>query len=373
MKIGIDARFYGTVGKGLGRYSQKLIENLEKIDSENQYFIFLRKENWNDYEPSRNNFTKVLANIPWYGIREQILFPRLLKKYNLSFVHFPHFNVPLLWRGKFIVTIHDLILMHFPTKRATTLSPLLYSFKKLAYKIVISRAVRRSEKIIAVSEHTKRDLIEIFRIPASKIIVTYEAVDLAQQAPRQSARHVLARYDIIKPYILYVGNAYPHKNLERMLLAFKQILKRHPHLRLVLVGRQDYFYKRLKIFSENNFVNNVVFTDFVADDDLGIIYREALLYFFPSLYEGFGLPPLEAMSRNVPVASSNSTCLPEVLGNAAFYFEPKAISEMAETMEKLILDSELRRNLIKAGANQIKKYSWLNMAFITKKIYEKIK
>ena len=135
MRIGIDARFFGSIGKGLGRYTQKLIENLGKIsaqggpasgwDKENQYFIFLRKENWEEYQPSGKNFTKVLANIPWYGIREQLQLPGTLKKHNLDLVHFPHFNVPIFWKGKFVVTIHDLILFHYPTRRASTLSPLL--------------------------------------------------------------------------------------------------------------------------------------------------------------------------------------------------------------------------------------------------------
>src|SRR4030042_5629936 len=121
MRIGIDARFFGSIGKGLGRYTQKLIENLEKIYEHNHYFIFLRRGNWNEYRPRKKNFTKVLADVPWYSLREQIEMPRIIRKCGLDLVHFPHFNVPVGYRGKFVVTIHDLILLRYPTKKASAL------------------------------------------------------------------------------------------------------------------------------------------------------------------------------------------------------------------------------------------------------------
>lgn len=382
MRIGIDARFFGSIGKGLGRYTQKLIGNLEKIsvqggpvfgwDKNNQYFIFLRKENWEEYQPKNKNFQKILADIPWYGIREQWQFPQILKKYNLDLVHFPHFNVPISWKGKFIVTIHDLILFHYPTRRASTLSPLFYFLKKTAYKKVIRNAVQKAWKIIAVSKHTKEDIVEHFRVPEEKIFVTYEAVDIASTPAKDTAGNILKKYGIIKPYILYVGNAYPHKNLERLVLVFREIVRKHPHLHLVLVGKEDYFYKRLKKFVRNNWVKQTIFADFVPDEDLGSVYREALLYVFPSLYEGFGLPPLEAMARNLPVVSSNTSCLPEVLGEAAYYFNPNALGEMAEAIEKAATDNELREKLIAAGQKQIKKYSWEKMARETLEIYRNV-
>ena len=386
MKIGIDARFFGSIGKGLGRYTQKLIENLEKVSAkgarlpdgqgpafgwDNQYYIFLRKENFHEYKPGKANFLKVMADIPWYGIREQLQLPKILKKYNLDLVHFPHFNVPIFWKGKFIVTIHDLILFHYPTRRASALSPFLYFFKKSVYKKVIKRAIQRSQKIIAVSKHTKRDIIEHFHIPEEKIVVTYEATDVSGISPKDTAGNILKKYGIIKPYILYVGNAYPHKNLERLVLVFRELAKKHSHLHLVLVGKEDYFYKRLKKFVKDNWVKQIIFADFVPDDDFGIIYREALLYVFPSLYEGFGLPPLEAMARNLPVASSSASCMPEVLEDAAYYFDPNALGEMAEAIEKVATDNELRKKLIAAGQKQVKKYSWEKMARETLEIYKK--
>jgi glycosyltransferase involved in cell wall biosynthesis len=371
MRIGIDARFFGTIGKGLGRYTQKLIENLENIDSENQYFVFLRKENWDEYKPKNKNFTKVPADIPWYGLREQLQFPGILKKHKLDLVHFPHFNVPVLYKGKFVVTIHDLILLRYPTKKASTLSPLFYLFKKRAYDFVIRQAVKKAEKIIAVSKHTKVDIEKYFRVPDEKISVTYEAVDIAQKMSAEPGEKILEKYGIMKPYLLYVGNAYPHKNLERLVLVFREIAKKHPHLHLALVGKEDYFYKRLKKFASENFAKNVVFAGFVPDKHLGIVYREALLYVFPSLCEGFGLPPLEAMAKGIPVASSNASCLPEILGEAVVYFDPKGMAEMAATIESAISDSDLRKNLITRGKERLKKYSWEKMGRETLDIYEK--
>lgn len=370
MRIGIDARFFGSIGKGLGRYTQKLVENLEKIDHQNQYFVFLRRENWNEYHPQSKNFTKVLADIPWYSLQEQIKMPKVINKCGVDVMHFPHFNIPISYKGKFVVTIHDLILFRYPTRRASTLSAPAYFLKKKAYHQVINAAVKNSAKIIAVSEHTKRDILKNFVIDPSKIAVTYEGVEIIEKALPLKSETILKKYGIIKPYILYVGNAYPHKNLERLVLAFKEVSKTHSGLSLVLAGNEDYFYKRLKKFVADNNVSGVVFSGHIDEYHLPTIYREAKLYVFPSLYEGFGLPPLEAMAKNVPVASSNASCLPEILGKAAYYFDPRGISETKEAIEKVLTDNILRKELIEAGKIQIQKYSWEKMAMETLEIYK---
>ena len=372
MRIGIDARFFGSIGKGLGRYTQKLIENLESIDRENHYFIFLRRENWDKYQPRSQNFTKVLADVPWYTLREQVQMPKIFERCGLDLVHFPHFNVPVAYKGKFVVTIHDLILFRYPTRRASTLSAPAYFLKKKAYHKVINRAVRNSEKIIVVSEHTKKDVLENFKINPNKVVVTYEGVDMTEKLLVESPETVLQKYGIIRPYILYVGNAYPHKNLDRLVLAFKEVVKKHSGLNLVLAGNEDYFYKQLNKFVTANSISNVIFPGHIDEDHLPTVYREAKLYIFPSLYEGFGLPPLEAMAKNVPVASSNASCLPEILGNAAFFFDPRGISETAEAIEKVLTDNVLRKYLTEAGKKQIQKYSWKKMARETLEIYRNI-
>ena len=177
-KIGIDARFFGTIGKGLGRYTQKLIEELEKTDKDNLYFIFIRKENFDEYIPQNPNFTKVLADISWYSLEEQIKMTILLNRYNLDLVHFPHFNVPLFYRKDYVVTIHDLILIEYPTRKASKLNSFMYYFKNLVYKIVIRNAIFTSKKVITISKYTEKSILKNFNIKKSKINMIYEGVDL---------------------------------------------------------------------------------------------------------------------------------------------------------------------------------------------------
>ncbi|MDP1619740.1 MAG: glycosyltransferase, partial [bacterium] len=221
MKIGIDARFFGIRQKGLGRYTQKLVENLEKIDQTNEYLIFLQKENFEEYQPKNPNFKKVLADYRWYTFREQLFFPLMVRRYKIDLMHFPHFNVPLLYSKRFIVTIHDLTLVHFPTVKNSTLHPVFYWVKFFAYLIVIRSAITRAESIIAISQFTKDDVVKKYG-PAvgEKITVTYEACEDFCMFSRRNGQEILQKYGIMKPYLVYVGNAYPHKNLDRLVLAF---------------------------------------------------------------------------------------------------------------------------------------------------------
>ncbi len=372
MRIGIDARFYGPVGKGLGRYTQKLIENLEKMDNTNRYFIFLRRENFDDYQPKNKNFHKILADYRWYTFAEQIKFPWVLIRYRLDLVHFPHFNVPILYFRKFIVTIHDLILINFPTVRSTTLSPLLYWMKFLVYKIVIRFAIYRSDKIIAVSKFTKSDILKNYpRVPDKKITVTYEACDdYCLFNPRQE-KEILSRYGIIKPYLLYVGNAYPHKNPERLVLAFEKLKAGYPDLKLVFVGAKDYFYLRLENLVQERKTKNIIFSGFVPDYDLDAVFRGSVCYVRPSLYEGFELPPLEAMTRGIPVICSDHPCAREILGDSSLYFKREDVNDLTRVMKDILKNQELRETLIARGYAQVKKYSWKEMAKQTLNLYER--
>ncbi|MDD5342389.1 MAG: glycosyltransferase family 1 protein [Patescibacteria group bacterium] len=373
MHIGIDARFFGPEGKGLGRYTEKLVKNLEIIDSLNQYTIFLREENWDYYQPKNPRFRKIKAPFRWYSLKEQVSFPRLIKAQKLDLMHFPHFNVPLFYYQPFIVTIHDLIITHFPTTRATTLGPARYLLKRLGYQWVISSAVKRSRKVITVSEYTKRELVSYFRLNPDKVAVTYEAAEPFSATPTP-AQDVLAKYKINEPYILYVGNAYPHKNLELLLEAFAELKERFPELKLVLVGRLDYFYGRLKNKSElMGFASRVVFPGYIPDEDLPGLYQKAMLYVFPSLAEGFGLPPLEAMQYGLPVVASSASCLPEVLGRGAAYFDPKSKHAIVKVLSDLINDSPARDNLRQLGYRQVKTYRWPKMAEQTLALYEQQK
>lgn len=390
MKIGIDARFYGPIGKGLGRYTQEVVDNIVKIsgadDSANfEYVIFLGSENYDEFICDLNNVKKVRLDIGWYGLKEQILFPYYIWKEHLDLIHFPHFNVPIFTPVKFIVTVHDLILTHFPTVRATTLSPLKYKLKSIAYHLVILNAVFRARKIITVSNFTKDDLIKQFKIKEDKIVVTYEGVANLSKGrdslfvAKLDNQETLEQYHIPQNYLLYVGNAYPHKNLNFLLNIFSLLRKERADLSLVLVGKSDYFYselkneaRRLNLWQPNNLNNPVIFPGYVPDAQLEILFNEARLYIFPSLYEGFGLPPLEAMARSCPVLCSNRSSLPEVLGDAALYFNPEDENDVLEKIDLILNNENVRKELIAKGINQAKKYIWWECANETLTVYKKV-
>ncbi len=380
MTIGIDARFFGPRGKGLGRYTQKLIEGLQNLDSQNDYVIFLRRENFEEFQPKNSHFRKVLADYCWYSAAEQILLPFKIYQQKVDFMHFPHFNVPIFYFGPYVVTIHDLILQHFSTRRASTLGPLKYWFKNLAYKIVIRSALKRARKIITVSQYVKKDIIKCFGVKPEKIIVTYEGAPPKATISCQPPTISFKQYGIEGPYLLYVGNAYPHKNLERLIEAFEILIKNYKQdLQLVTVGEEDYFYRRLQKQANTSILYSmevfawIIFAGFVADEKLSEFYRGAAAYVFPSLCEGFGLPALEAMSQGVPVVVSNATSLPEILGEAAIYFNPLDPADIAKKLNQVLSDGNLRQNLIAKGFEQIKNYSWLKMGEETLKIYSGIK
>ncbi len=379
MRIGIDARFYGSSGKGLGRYTERLIEALEREDHENEYVVFLRQENFDEYRPISGRFTKVRADYAWYGFAEQFLFPWQLWRTGLDLMHFPHFNVPILYPGRFVVTIHDLILLRYPTVRNTTHVALRYWCKFLVYRMVIRIACLRAGTVIAVSRFTESDLLREFPFLAGKLRVTLEGVNqtcffvdagtsyalldrlgLLSSSSRHP-RPALCR-DIIRPYFLYVGNAYPHKNLERLA----DMAGYFPEYRFVLVGREDYFYDRLK---RNVSSGNLRFTGFLSDEEISVLYRYGTAYVFPSLYEGFGLPPLEAMSYGLPVLSSDRGSLPEVLGDAALYFDPEKPAQLVSCLRTVAVKPSLRASLREKGYRRIRLFRWSDMAKRTIAIY----
>ena len=394
MIIGIDARFFGPRAKGLGRYTQKLVENLEKIDLENQYVIFLRPENFNDFIPQNPNFRKVLAPWKWYSFKEQLFFPFAIRRAKVDLMHFPHFNAPLFYFGEFVVTIHDLILRYFPPRRNGFWNGIIYWFKNLAYEMVIFRALARAKKVIAVSQYVKKDILEHFKIKEEKIEVVLEGAPEESLKPalseaeglkvypeqsrrRESEKLIKDKFKIAKPYLFYVGNAYPHKNLENLIRAFEILVKEYGlNLQLVLAGEEDYFWRRLKKQSNTSILRSmevlerIVFTGFLTEEELEEFYRQTTLYVFPSFCEGFGLPPLEAMARGAPVVSSDSTALPEILGEAAVYFDPGNPKDMAEKIHQVLSNDDLRKKLVEKGFERIKKYSWEKMAREIKEIYD---
>ncbi len=368
MRIGFDARMLGPKQGGLGRYVEQLVLNLEKLNPDADFVIFLRRENWSDYTPKSPRFTKILADIPWYGLREQFQFRKIISQNNIDLMHFPHWNVPFFYNRPFVVTIHDLLLLHFPTRRASRLGPVLYFVKNFFFRLILRHAAKNAKHIITVSNFSKKDLSKTLRVPEEKITVTYPAPCPPSLAVNLSAGH---NFKITRPYALYVGVAYPHKNLDRLLTAWQIFCdKTGNQYQLVLVGKKNYFYDRLlKKFGELFAMGLVVFTDFINDETLNSLYRSASIFVFPSLYEGFGIPPLEAMAYGVPVIASSATCMPEVLEGAALYFNPLQIEEMVEALISGFDDKKLRAELSMLGKKIAAKYSWYSCAKKTSEVY----
>ncbi len=372
--IGIDARLYGPSAKGLGRYVEEIVKGVTENDSDNKYVIFLSQENFDLFQTNNPKVKKVLAKSRWYTIIEQISMPYLIWREKIDLMHIPHFNVPILCTAKFVVTIHDLILTKFPSQRASTLSPFVYKIKYYFYNLIIKLALKRSEKIITVSEYTKNDIASQFKIDKEKIVVTYEGVSekfVVSDDLDLNCNEVLSNYNITKPFIMYVGNAYPHKNLEGLINEFAKIKNDYNDLSLVLVGGEDYFYKRLKKYVKEKNILNIIFTGFVRDGDLSVLYKSAKAYVFPSKFEGFGLPPLEAMAHSCLVLSSDKTCMPEILGEAAIYFDPDKSGWLANSLSQLE-DKERVKELIEKGLEQAEKYSWKKCIESTLLVYKNL-
>lgn len=377
MRIGLDARFLGPESKGLGRHSYKLIRELETIDTENEYIVFLRKFNYDQFIPRNANFHRALADIPWYSVEEQIRFPRILNTYNLDVMHFLHFNVPILYKRPFVVTIHDLILLDYPTRKNSTRSALTYRLKHEGYKRVIRHAVTRSEHIITTSQFTKDTIHFHFPVPKQKMTPIYGGVDtqsfgISEQST-QGGDPTIDFSLVPYRYVLYVGNAYPHKNLEGLLRVFARLIRNtaYQHWKLVLVGKEDYFYRRIQaLIQDLGISDSVVLTGFVSDTALTELYRQAGLFVFPSLYEGFGFPPLEALSAGTPALVSNYTSLPEVCGDVVEYFDPQNTEVWLQKL-MYVLDNldDIRQTQQRASPDLLNQYSWRTMAQQTLNVY----
>ncbi len=372
MRIGIDARFYGprVGGGGIGRYVAELITHLQLLDQENEYVLFLKKDNFHECVITNPRFTKRMVDVHWYGLKEQRVMPRVIKRARVDFMHFPHWNVPVLSRVPFLVTIHDLILLEdAKSARTTTRGPLVHGFKYAGFRTVLENAIHRSRHILSVSEFTKGSILKHFGIAQGKISVIPNGVTALKQTRNVSLTHL----GVYEPYFLYVGSAYPHKNLEMLMHAFATFHETNSGVQLVIAGRRDVFSRRLEKEARDLGlpVGAVRFIDFPSDGELAKLYAHANLFIFPSRIEGFGIPPLEAMSVGTPVAAARSASLPEVLGDAASYFDPDDIEILAEIMHTSIHWPDRLQAQCEAGLERAQGFSWLNMAIQTLEIYER--
>jgi len=369
LKIGIDARFFSTSAAGLGRYNHELLRHLFALDKESEYYVLLRASEYKDFPFKQSNVHPVLADVAPYSWAEQTKLAGLINKLDLDLVHFTNFNTPLRGlRVPSVVTIHDLTLAFFAGRKKK--NPL----HKLAYHLNIKTSARRAARIIAISEHTKRDLVRHFNIDPKKTSVIYEGVtdDFKPTHSGASQNLVIKKYGVTVPFVMYVGQWRHHKNLIRLLEAFK-IFKEKNSLshKLVFVGKIDPAFPEIPAkIKELGLMDEVVLTDYVKDEDLPLFYAAADLFVFPSLYEGFGLPPLEAMASGTPVLAARASVLPEVLGRAAEFFNPLDEKDLAERMAGILKNANKQKNLSAAGLKHVKKFDWHKTAKETLAVYE---
>lgn len=369
MKICIDARMHQE--SGIGRYIRNLLNNLQKIDKKNHYIVLSTKENFQNIVLGKN-FEKTLVDFGWYSVAEQMKMPRLLKKINPDLVHFPHFNVPVFYDGKFVVTIHDLIHQHYQMRRSTTRDPVTYKIKQIGYRYVFRSAAQKSCKILVPSEYVKGLLIKEWNIAGEKIVVTYEACDdkifsTVNNMNKNQADEILKGFNIHSPFIFYVGNAHPHKNVEGLIKSFNILRKNYQYLQLVLSGKDHYFWQMIK---KENQIKNIIFTGEITDEELVVLFKNARCFVMPSFEEGFGLPLLEAMASGCPVVCSDIRVFREVGGEAVLTFNPKNQVDMGGKIDRVITDNELRKDLIDKGYKNYKKFSWHNLTRQTLEVYE---
>jgi glycosyltransferase involved in cell wall biosynthesis len=370
MRIGIDARFLGPKGTGIGRYSQELVLELEKIDRKNEYVVFLKKDNFDLYQPSAPNFRKVLADVDWYTLKEQLTMPYVIKKEKIDLMHFLHFNVPIFYNKRFIVTIHDIIKSEFRGKEATTKNRFLYWIKYIGYEIVLFFAIKKALKVVVPSFAVKNKLKKKFKRIEGKIEVAWEGFsqDFKNKNTKEENLDVLKRLKIFKPYVLYVGNSYPYKNLDILIEAAKKI----PNLRLVNPCARSIFYDKLeKRIQKEGLSDKVILTGFVSDEELKSLYQEAAVYVSPSFSEGFGIPILEAMAVGTPVVASNIESVREVGRDAVLYFNPRSADDLQKKIEKVLKDEIFKKEIIEKGKRNIERFGWDKMALKIKTIYER--
>ncbi len=367
MRIAIDARKLRDYG--IGTYVRNLLRHLSRIDTTTEYVLLCRPADCEIVEELGDNFRAVAEPSPAYSVREQFTIPLDLRRERVDLFHAPHYVLPPLTPCPSIVTIHDCIHLRFPQYLPNRLG---YAYARASLWI----AAHRSARILTVSEASKRDILRYFRVPERKIAVIYNAIDerFDQIPTPQEIERVRERYQLNDPYVLYAGNIKPHKNLERLIEAF-HALRRHgfDQVKLLIIGDEISKYATLRrAVHRYKLHKHVRFFGFVPDQTLAILYRLAKVFVFPSLYEGFGLPPLEAMASGTPVITSNVSSLPEVVGDAALLIDPYEPDALADAMARVLTDTALQEDLRRKGYARVREFSWERSVRRVREIYEEV-
>lgn len=359
-RIIIDARESGT---STGRYVDKLIEYLHKLEPEYEIMVLTKTPRIEFMKTIAPGFKVIESNYKEFTFAEQISLLKQINGLKADLVHFSMTQQPVLYHGKAVTTIHDLTTTRFnnPSKNW-----LVFKIKQQVYKWVIRQVAKKSEAIITPSDWVKYDVVQFAHVLPSKISVTYEAADVITETPMAVDKLLNDKF------LLYVGKPQPHKNLKRLVRAYSNVQLTRPQLKLVLVGKLDASYQLLKNYVRRREISGVVFTDFVSEGQLRWLYENAQAYVFPSLSEGFGLPGLEALVHGLPLVSSRATCLPEIYKDAAIYFNPYDTEDMAQKIKLVLEDKELTSKLRQKGFKVASLYSWEQTAEKTLAMYNEI-
>jgi glycosyltransferase involved in cell wall biosynthesis len=372
MRVAIDIRRAGDYG--LGTYIRNIVNQLARIDDNSRYLLIGEKRHLAEFDSLPNNFELLeYAHQPG-TFSTHLHLPWLLRKRRVDILHMPWFYAPAIVPSRLLITVHDLSDVLAPPVGA---SPPVQTGRLFFAR----RALNRADHIFAVSHASKRDLARFFHIPESKISVVYDAVDerfLTEPLPADADR-ILERHAVNSPYVLYAGNIRPQKNLPRLIEAFavaKAELRGNPEfdqLKLLVIGESLNRHADLRRAVVRARVReDVRFLGFVPRPVLRVFYSRALAFLFPSLYEGFGLPPLEAMAHGTPVLTSNVSSLPEVFQEAALLVNPENVFDIARGIRQILTENALRQTLRRRGYERARMYSWENAARLVHAAYHSV-
>lgn len=359
-RIVIDARLIGT---STGVYIENLLNHLQNIDTTNEYVVLEPKEG--SWKPKATNFRTITAPIRIYTFAEQFRLALILFSLKPDLVHFCMPQQPLLYiKGKRVTTVHDTTLVRYDN---IDMNPLIYKTRKFIFSRLLKNVARRSQAIVIPTQYVKNDLLaytsEQYR---DKFFVTPEAGEPLAPAP-EPIKVLLG-----KKFFFFVGNAFPYKNIPRIIDAYAQLKKKYPDMHLALAGKKDFFYEEIEKYVQEQNIPDVHILGFVSEGEKRWMFQNAQCYVVASLSEGFHIPGLEAMYEGCAVVSSNATCLPEVYKDAAYYFDPLSVDDMVVKIDTVLGDDTLRQDLIAKGYSQVKKYSWRRMAEQTLAVYNKV-
>jgi glycosyltransferase involved in cell wall biosynthesis len=376
MKIGIDVRFALKSRRGIGNYILQLVKHLAAIDSDNFYILYSDCDDELEVLPKQNNIALSVLKPKFYPAWEQFCLPLAASKDKLDILHCPANTAPIALNSSLVMTIHDVMYLKSYREVPKPIS-LYHKLTRLYYRAVVPLAARHASNVITVSEFSKMDIATHFPLyPKSSIVPTYQSIDERFKVldTDNAKRTVSNEFDIQNSYFLALGALDPRKNTELVIQVFAE-LKQHNCIEgsLVITGVSSSHHKYFQdIAVKLGIGDDVILLGFTSVDQLVALYNGATLFLYPSLYEGFGIPPLESMACGTPVITSNLTSIPEIVEDAALLINPRDPEELKSAILKFINHPNLRSDYIDRGLKQVQKFSWYRMAKQTLDVYEKV-